>query len=238
MSQTVNAEQTAKKLTRKEKKQAKKEEPKSLKKEILSWVWTLLAAVVIASVIRGLLFEPIRIDGESMLDTLNDGEIVFVTKPEYIFGQPQRGDVIICRYPNRYNNFGQDTDGDGVGNGTFRVTLGGNLDFSLTSYTLFSKRLIALPGDTIEIKLNPDDGKYHVYINDELSQEDYITASRLQWRPYEKRTLGENEYFVMGDNRATSRDSRASEVGPITRDMIIGHVRCVLWPLNKIRGIE
>ena len=57
-------------------------------------------------------------------------------------------------------------------------------------------------------------------------------------RDFSEITLGEDQYFVMGDNRLTSHDSRASDVGPIHRNMIMGRVRFVLWPLNRIRGIR
>ena len=62
---------------------------------------------------------------------------------------------------------------------------------------------------------------------------------------YEPYTLGEDEYFVVGDNRGNSHDSRdwndsdsSRDVGPITKDMITGHVRCVFWPLDEIRAVK
>ena len=79
----------------------KEKKKKTVKQEVISWIITILSAVVIALVVRMFLFEPIRVDGESMLDTLQDGEIVYVSKPAYLRGQFNRGDVIICRYPNR-----------------------------------------------------------------------------------------------------------------------------------------
>ena len=64
-----------------------------------------ITAVAAALLIRTFLFEPIRVDGESMCDTLQNGEIMLVTKPEYLTGDPQRGDVVICKYPGRTENF-------------------------------------------------------------------------------------------------------------------------------------
>ena len=81
----------------------KAKEKKTLKQEILSWIYTLAAALVIVVIIRTFFFEPIRVDGESMCDTLQNGEIMLVTKPEYLLGEPQRFDVVICHYPGRGN---------------------------------------------------------------------------------------------------------------------------------------
>lgn len=181
----------------------KDEKPKKdVKKEIVSWIITLAAAVVIALVIRSFLFEPVRVDGGSMNDTLANGEIMFVTKPEYLFGEPKHGDVIICKYPDRGS-------------------------------TLFVKRLIGLPGDTIEIKLNT------VYVNGEMLVESYLTPDRND-NGYSMPliTLGEDEFFVMGDNRDNSHDSRSSDVGPLHRSYIVGHVQGVFFPFSKWRGVK
>lgn len=185
--------------------ESKSKTKKSVKKEIMSWILTIVTAVVAALIIRTFLFEPIRVDGDSMSDTLHNSELVFVTKPEYLLGEPSRQDVIICRYPNR------------------------------TQY--FVKRLIALPGDTIEIVYNRNTRVNTVYVNGEAVEEPFLTKERNNdnnaMAPY---TLGENEYFVMGDNRDNSNDSRF--VGPISRNQIIGHVRFVFFPFDSARSIH
>ena len=79
--------------------------PTNWKKELVSWIFTLGAAVIAALVIRTFIFEPIRVDGSSMADTLQDGEVMVVTKPEYLLGDPEFGDVVICKYPGRTENF-------------------------------------------------------------------------------------------------------------------------------------
>lgn len=186
--------------------EAKPEEKKPLWREILSWVTTLGMAVIIALAIRAFVFEPIRVDGESMMDTLLDGEIMIVTKPEYLFGDPQVGDVIICHYPGRGN-------------------------------TNFVKRVIGVPGDTLEIR---DDV---VYRNGEVVEEPYLTHARnvkgFDMAPF---TVGEDQFFVAGDNRDNSHDSRNYYYigGPaaIDRSMIVGHVRWVVLPFDRMRGIE
>ena len=175
------------------------------KKELISWIMTFVVALAIALPIRAFVFEPIRVDGESMCDTLQDGEVMIVTKPEYLLGDPEHGDVIICKYPGRKENF--------------------------------VKRVMGIPGDTISIISNV------VYRNGEKLDEPYLTPKRndngFSMAPF---TLGEDEYFVMGDNRDNSHDSRNyysySKPAAITRDMIVGHVRWVVFPFNSIRGIE
>ena len=210
-AQAANQEKAAK--GRKFGKKGKEKEKKTLKEEIMSWVWTILGAIAIALVIRAFIAEPIRVDGTSMTNTLADGEIVLVSKLDYRFGSMQRNDVVICRYPGRMN---------------WSANIGAAV--SLDSYTLFVKRLVALPGDTVEIK------DHHLYVNDELVPDPEFQASR----PYDfaKIKLGADEYFVIGDNRQTSHDSRASDVGPISASAIMGKVKCVLFPFNKIRGIQ
>ncbi|MBO4378198.1 MAG: signal peptidase I [Clostridia bacterium] len=201
----------------------KEKKKKSVKREILEWILTLVVAVLIALPIRAFVFELVRVDGGSMDNTLANGEIMFVTKYDYAStwlclpwqdaetqeqakrittgGEPERFDVVICRYPGR----------------------GG---------TNFVKRIVGLPGDTIELRNG------YLYVNGELYEEPYIddayrTGRLNMFGPY---TVPEGEYFVMGDHRNNSNDSRSQ--GPITRDMIIGHVRTVLFPFNKIRGID
>jgi len=179
------------------------EKKKMIIKETISWILTLGAAVLIALFIRGFVFEPVIVDGSSMLDTLHDRELMFVTKFDYIFGEPERGDVIICKYPESTKNY--------------------------------VKRLVGMPGDLIAIKDNI------VYINGEPLDETYLTAERNDSPFYgnmDERQLGEDEYFVMGDNRDNSRDSRSSSVDTLTRNQIKGHVRFVFFPFDSMRAIE
>ena len=205
------------------KKQKKEKKKKTLIREILEWVLTIAAAVLIAIPIRCFGFELARVDGESMDRTLANGEIMFVSKYDYAStwlcfpwqdaeakekaarittgGDPRRFDVVICRYPGR---------GD----------------------TNFVKRIVGLPGDTVEVR----DG--YLYINGERYEEPYIEdAYRSGWlNNFGPSSVPEGEYFVMGDHRNQSNDSRSQ--GTISRNMIIGHVRSVLYPLHEMRGIE
>ena len=197
-----------------EKKSKKKEKvKKTLGQEILSWVWTLLAAVVIATLLRAYVAEPIRVDGTSMTNTLQDGEIVLVSKLDYLTGDMQRGDIVICRYPNRVEK---------------TINLGASLAF--VDYTIFVKRLVALPGDTVEIRNTV------LYVNDEPVENPEKLGSLP--RDYARRTLGADEYFVMGDNRLTSHDSRADNVGPLSKSMILGKAKRVIFPFSNWRSVE
>lgn len=78
---------------------------KSVGREILEWIMYLVIAVILALIVRSFVFEPIRVDGESMLETLQDGEVMLTTKYDYLLGDPERFDVVICHYPNRTENF-------------------------------------------------------------------------------------------------------------------------------------
>ena len=195
---------------------------KSVGQEIISWILTILVAVVAALVIRSVIFEPVRVDGHSMDDTLADGEVMFVSKfdysstwlclpwqsteekenaPRFTLGDgPARFDVVICRYPGR---------GD----------------------TNFVKRVVGLPGDTVELR------EGYLYVNGEKYEEPYIndayrTGSLNHFGP---ETVPEGKYFVMGDHRNNSNDSRS--VGAIDRNMIIGHVRQVVFPFGQWRSV-
>ena len=191
-------------------------------REILEWVLTVAAALVIALPVRAFGFELMRVDGSSMESTLADGEIMFVSKFDYASswlalpwaddqtkenaprivtgGAPERFDVVACRYPGR----------------------GG---------TVFVKRVVGLPGDTVELRHGT------LYVNGEKYDEPYVKDEYRTGRinDFGPVTVPEGRYFVLGDHRNSSNDSRF--VGAISRDMILGHVRTVVFPFGSARGI-
>ncbi len=187
-------------MEQEKKNKKKKEKPKkSLKREIFEWVMVFVVAAALAFVVRTFIFEPVRVDGSSMLNTLEDSEFMIATKFDYLMGDPERFDIVICDYPN--------TD-----DGMYRV-----------------KRVIGLPGETIELTADGD-----LYVNGEYVEQNFDMKSK-PYQAYGPITVQEGKYVVMGDNRGNSKDSRDRFVGPLERKMIKGHVRCVVFPLNKAR---
>ncbi len=173
------------------------EKKKSVGREIFEWVMVVIVAVAAALLIRTFIFEPVRVDGNSMQSTLHDNEYMIVTKYQYLFSDPERFDVVICRYPGRGN-------------------------------TNFVKRVVGIPGDTIEVR------NQMLYVNGEAIEEDYIDHKPdYNYGPV---TVEEGHYFVLGDNRSNSNDSHI--IGQLERNQIVGQVRLVAWPFSDIRTIK
>ena len=106
--------------------------------------------------------------------------------------------------------------------------------FRYAEKTYYIKRIIGLPGETIYI-----DGNGTIFIDGEELKENYgKEVIKDPGRAYEPITLGEDEYFVLGDNRNNSSDSRDPVVGNIHRDEFIGKAWMRIWPLNKIGMIK
>ncbi len=105
--------------------------------------------------------------------------------------------------------------------------------FKYADETYYIKRIIGLPGDTIQVK------EGYVYLNGEKLEEDFEKVEKgREGIASEPITLGDDEYFVMGDNRNKSSDSRDSSVGVLTRDDLIGRAWIRIWPLDSIGVIS
>lgn len=146
------------------------------------------------------------VSGESMVPTFQDGEVVWSNKIGYLTGKPKRGDSVVVLYPGDPGN------------------------------KKYIKRAIGLPNETVTIK----DGK--VYIKNSSNQpvpdnqpllEAYLDSSVVT-EPDGSWNLKSNEYFLMGDNRPNSNDSRY--FGPVEQRFIFGHATLILWP--KLKGVE
>ena len=302
MNEAAGEPQAAEQMPKKKKKEKVK---RSVGAEILSWVLTLLVAVVAALVIRSVLFEPVRVDGHSMDDTLADKEIMFVSKFDYssvwfsfpwqsdeakesaprltLFGNPKQFDVVICRYPGRGDtNFVKRViglPGDTVKLEKGKLSVNGteyeepyiNDDYRTGTLNELSDYVVPKKGDTFTVhfdgsrykfQLNGADwilgnttmkcrdadgklmtvsnsGRNFEYDGKTYSQEDQEHAEQLAEMLTgindKAFTVDEDYYFVMGDHRNNSNDSRSQ--GAISRSMIIGHVRQVLFPFGSWRGI-
>lgn len=186
---------------------------KKRRKIMREWLVALAAAVLIATVLRATLFTIIRVNGKSMMPTLENRERLLVTIADVRLGSVRRGDVVICRFPGRRR-------------------------------TLFVKRVVAVPGDGIYRA----EGVTHVLAGNNPEADTPLDPNRHFYKPeddYEPVVLGKDEYFVVGDNRYRSHDSRnwrdsrpSDDVGPITKEMIVGRVRQVVWPPKRIRSVK
>lgn len=176
---------------------------------VLDWILSLLAALVIATVVHVILFVPTMVSGDSMYPTLHNGQILIVEKVSHVFrSAPEYNQIVIIdSRVNRTRSWKDDI-----------------LEPLSNYYTLFSrisdehnfwiKRVIGKAGDKLEFK----DGM--VYRNGEALNEPYIfEPMTYQAAPY---VVPENTVWVMGDNRNNSADSRF--IGPVPIDHILGHV--------------
>ena len=127
-----------------------------------------------------------------------DHQYLIIDEISYRFNEPQRGEVIVFKYPKDPKQF-------------------------------FIKRVIGLPGEKIKLQNNG------IYINGTLLNESYLPAdieTVLPLRGYGDVTLGPDEYFLLGDNRSQSLDSRI--FGPVKRELIIGRTWIRGWPFNQV----
>jgi len=143
-----------------------------------------------------------RVEGASMHPTLHNHDWVLVWRLPYLFRSPRRQEVVICHYPNR------------------------RMRKCKWLPQHFIKRVIALPGETVE----QVEGVVH--IGGRPLYEPYLDPESCRWkRTRPPRTLGPGEFFVMGDNRDRSNDSRS--VGPLRRRALRGRAVCVIWPPKR-----
>lgn len=180
-------------------------------KILLEWGIYIFILVVGVFVIPKYVMQRCIVSGTSMENTLYNGESLLISKVSYVFGEPKRFDIIIF-YPNGKNN---------AGSGNFS-----------SEDEFYVKRVIGLPGETVQIKDS------HIYINGEILDENYgkdplIEDGGIAEEPV---TVGENEYFVLGDNRNVSYDSRF--IGMVKKEDIGAKVILRIWPLKKFGVVD
>lgn len=163
----------------------------------LAWLRDLSLALLIAILMILFLYRPVKVDGVSMMPTLQNGERLFINQFDYRFGLERihRGDTVVFWFP-----------GD-------------------TSKS-YIKRVIGLPGDRIEI----NDG--YVAVNGKKLQEKYIPQQYRDDQNYGPITIPPHDYFVLGDHRNESSDSRSW--GFVPQNYIYGKAVFVFWPLKDM----
>ncbi|MBZ9687135.1 signal peptidase I [Clostridium estertheticum] len=191
-------------------------------KEIRNWVFPILGAVLIASLINSKVFARVQVQQSSMENTLYSSQQLIVDKLTYNFAGPKRGDIIIFLENEQRGTIIDDT-----------VIFFNNIK-SLLKNTDEDKRLvkrvIGVPGDEVNIK----DG--YVYINGEKLNEPYVKGETFNQELSLPINVPANKLFVLGDNRPVSKDSRA--FGLINYNQVEGKAVFRVFPFNKIGSIK
>jgi len=178
-----------------------------LGREMLAFFWETIKIVVVSLIIilpiRYYVVQPFFVKGASMESNFEDGDYIFVDELSYGFGDPERGDVVIFRYPLDQSQF-------------------------------FIKRVIGLPNETVEIK----EGKVIIYNQQNpmgfVLVESYLDVDQETQGTFRMKLDG-NDYYVLGDNRLRSSDSRVW--GALNRSLITGKAFIRLWPFSKVAKI-
>ena len=186
----------------------------------------IFVALFVAILVKTFVIQAFYIPSESMVPTLEVGDRVFVSKFLFDGGDVARGDVIVFENPNP----GEVPD-RGVVNG-FLHWLGEGIGFAQPENEDYIKRVIALPGETIEIH------DHTVYIDGEPLAEPYLTKQAKQsMADFPPLTVPTGELFVMGDNRGDSADSRFG-LGTVPFDKVIGKAFVLIWPPSHMGGLD
>ena len=159
------------------------------------WVRDLLISAAASVLIITFLYQPVRVEGTSMLPRLEDRDRLFINKFVYHIASIDRGDVVVFRYPRDPEK----------------------------SYI---KRVIALPGDDLRIEHG------RVYVNGKLVREPYVPPQYRDTRSMAEMVVPDDSYFMMGDHRSISSDSR--DFGPVERSLIYGKAVFIYWPARDV----
>jgi len=178
----------------------------------------ILIALVVAVIIKTFLVQAFYIPSASMEDTLLINDRVMVNKLAYSLGDIERGHIIVFDDPRLLDSGSTES----VPARVFR-NLAESVGIS-TPQSEFIKRVIALPGDTIEISDN------QVIVNGVAIDEPYLHAD-VRMPPFVEETIPSDHVFVMGDNRNVSQDSRV--FGPIPIEDVVGRAFVLIWPPSR-----
>ena len=160
-----------------------------------AWVRDLIISLAISAFIIVFLYQPVKVEGTSMMPSLDDQERIFINKFVYRIEPIQHGDIIVFRYPR-------------------------------DPAKSFIKRVIGVAGDHVRI----ENGR--VYLNGKQLLEDYVPRTYEDDRSYPDVVVPPNSYFVLGDHRSLSNDSR--DFGPVDASYIYGKAVFGYWPVDKM----
>jgi signal peptidase I len=163
------------------------------------WLRDLIISLAISAFIIIFLYQPVKVEGTSMMPSLDDQERIFVNKYVYRLEPIQRGDIVVFRYPR---------------------------DPSKS----FIKRVIGLGGDSIRIEGG------EVFVNGAALEEDYVPPAYADQRSYSEMVVPPHSYFVLGDHRTMSNDSR--DFGPVDIGYIYGKAVFGYWPMDKMGRVR
>ena len=160
-----------------------------------SWMRDLVISLAISAFIIVFLYQPVKVEGTSMMPSLDDQERIFINKFVYRIEPIQHGDIVVFRYPR-------------------------------DPAKSFIKRVIGIAGDHVRI----EEGR--VYLNGKLLVEDYVPHAYQDDRSYADVVVPPDSYFVLGDHRSLSNDSR--DFGPVDSSYIYGKAVFGYWPVDKM----
>ena len=171
--------------------------PQASRRQRVLWSWgrDLLIALGLSAFFIVFLYQPVRVEGTSMLPGLQDQERIFINKFVYRIEPIQRGDIVVFRYPR-------------------------------DPAKSFIKRVIGVAGDHVRIV----DG--HVFLNGKMLVENYVPNVYQDERSYPEIVVPPDSYFVLGDHRSLSNDSR--DFGPVEASYIYGKAVFGYWPVDKV----
>jgi signal peptidase I len=163
------------------------------------WLRDLILSLLLAFIVIVFLYQPVQVEGTSMMPRLANHERIFINKFVYRFEPIQRGDIVVFWYP-------------------------------LDPTKSYIKRVVGLPGETVSIR----DGR--VYVDGKELHQQYVPASYLDHQNYPATLVEPNHYFVLGDHRESSNDSRVW--GAVDRKYIYGKAVFVYWPVSQMGSLE
>jgi len=169
--------------------------PSVQKGNLIAWMRDVIVSLAVSVFIIVFVYQPVKVEGSSMMPGLDDQERIFINKFVYHWESVERGDVVVFRYPNDPRK----------------------------SYI---KRVVGVAGDHVKI----DDGR--VYVNGDLLDEPYVLNNFRDDRSFPETIVPPHSYFVLGDHRNLSSDSR--DFGTIPESTIYGKAVFVYWPMDKV----